>query len=80
MGGKTGSICHFAFALALQHLEVPTHPDATLLCAPNASKNWDLRAVSPYAGRQSTGKMANRPHFAHILGNAFVAHGPRHGL
>ena len=35
-------------------------------CASNASKNLDLRAVSPYASRQSTGKMPNRPHFAHI--------------
>ena len=25
--------------------------------------------MSPYAGRQSTGKMTNRPHFAHIQGN-----------
>ena len=37
-------------------------------CAPSASKNWDLRAVSPNASRQSTGKMTNRPLFAHIRG------------
>ena len=39
------------------------HP---FLCAPHASRNQDLRAVSPYASRQSTGKITNRPHFAHI--------------
>ena len=39
------------------------HP---FLRAPNASKNQDLRAMSPYASRQSTGKMTNRPHFAHV--------------
>ena len=33
---------------------VLSHP---FLCAPNASKNKDLRAVSPNASRQSTGKM-----------------------
>ena len=48
--GKTGSICHFAFSLVLQCLEVPTYPDAgktarkmslsrPFLCVPNASKN-----------------------------------------
>ena len=42
-----------------------SHP---FLCASNASKNQDLRAMSPYANRQSTGKMPNRPHFAHIQG------------
>ena len=31
------------------------------LCASNAGKNEELRAVSPYAGRQSTGNMTNRP-------------------
>ena len=31
------------------------------LCAPNASKSYDLRAVSPRTSRQSTGKMTNRP-------------------
>ena len=36
------------------------------LCAPNASKNKDLRAVSPYATMQSTGKVTNRPRFAHV--------------
>ena len=38
-----------------------SHP---FLRAPSASKNQDLRAVSPNASRQSTGKMTNRPHFA----------------
>ena len=78
--GKTGSICHFAFSLVLQCLAVPRYPDAgknstksvvvkpLCVCAPNASKNQDLRVLSPYASRQSTGKMANRPHFAHIQG------------
>ena len=28
--------------------------------------------MSPYASRQSTGKMTNRPHFAHILGGSLV--------
>ena len=27
-GGKTGSICHFAFSLVLQCLGVPRYPDA----------------------------------------------------
>ena len=39
-----------------------------LLCAPSASENSDLKAMSPYASRQSTGKMTNRPHVAHIHG------------
>ena len=37
-----------------------------LLCARNASKNKDSKAVSPNASSQSTGKMTNRPHFARI--------------
>ena len=42
-----------------------------LLCvrAPNPGKNMDLRAVSPSASRQSTGKTTNRPHFAHMHRN-----------
>ena len=75
-GVKTGSVCHFAFFLVLQCLGVPKQPDAwknstksvivtRLLCAPNAGKNYDLREVSPYASRQSTGRMTNRTHFAH---------------
>ena len=78
--GKAGSICHFAFFLVLQCLGVARCPDAgksstksaivtpLLVCAPSASKSSDLRAVSPDASRQSTGKMINRPHFAHIQG------------
>ena len=27
-GGKTGSICHFAFSLVLQRFGVPRYPDA----------------------------------------------------
>ena len=48
-GGKTGSMCHFAFHLVLQELGVPRYPDAgkhstksvivtPLLCARHASK------------------------------------------
>ena len=35
LGGKTGSICHFAFSLVFQCLEVPTYPDA----GKNSTKN-----------------------------------------
>ena len=34
----------------------------------NSTKGVTQRAVSPYASRQSTGKMTDRPHFAHIQG------------
>ena len=63
---KQGGFVIFEFSLVLQYMESQnaqkmgnaarkvslSHP---LSCAPNASKNWDLRAVSPYASRQSTG-------------------------
>ena len=40
-----------------------SHP----FCVPHILvKNKDLRAVSPNSSRQSTGKLTNRPHFAHI--------------
>ena len=71
-GGKTVSVSHFAFLLVLQCLGVPRYPDDGktarkvslshhFLCAPDDSKNQDLRAVSPYASRQSAGNMTNRP-------------------
>ena len=62
-GGKTGSIAIFAFPLFYSIWGVPNYPEARkksarqaslshpFLCAPNASKNYDLRAVSPKAGR-----------------------------
>ena len=40
------------------------------LYAPNASKNYGLRAMSPYDSRQSTGRMTNGPHFAHVQGGS----------
>ena len=62
-GGKTESICHFAFSLGgrkvarcreKQHEKCHCH---TPFCAPpKDSKNKDLRAVSPYASKQRTGK------------------------
>ena len=79
-GGKTGSICHFAFSLILQCLEVARYPDAgkhstkkaswsrAFMCGPNASRSYNLRAMSPNTSRQSTGKMTNRPHFGHTRG------------
>ena len=77
-GVKQGRFCHFAFSLVLQCLGVLIYPDAgknirkrvtvapPFICAPNASKTKGLRAVAPNASRQSTGQMANRPHFTHI--------------
>ena len=79
--GKTGLICHFAFSPVLQCLGVPKMLGKTarrvslsdpFLCAPSTSKTKDLRTMSPYASRQSTGKMINRPHFAHIQGGCFI--------
>ena len=32
----------------------------------SARRNYDLRAVSPNARRQSTGTITNRPHFAYF--------------
>ena len=74
-GIKQGRFLSFCVSLVLQCLGVPRYPDTgknstksvmvtpLFVCAPNACKNWDLRAVSPYASRQNTGK---GPHFAHI--------------
>ena len=42
------------------------HCHTPLCVPPKLVKNYDLRAVSPYASRQSTVKMTNRPHSAHI--------------
>ena len=67
--GLARSICHFAFSLVLQCWGVPRYSDVgkraqtvslshPLLFAPDASKNKDLRAMSPY-DRQSTGKTTN---------------------
>ena len=42
-GGKTGSICHFAFSLVLQCLGVPRYPDA----AKNSTKSV---IVTPLVG------------------------------
>ena len=33
-GGKTGSICHFAFSLVLQCLGMPRYPDHSPFCVP----------------------------------------------
>ena len=45
-----------------QHEKCHCHtPFDKFLCAPHASNNYDFRAVSPYASRQSTAKMTNRP-------------------
>ena len=75
----TESICHFAFSLlysiwgshdtqVLGRIAREVSLSHCFWCAPSASKNYDLRAVSPDASRQSTGKMTNRPHLAHIQG------------
>ena len=65
-GGKTGSICHlrFPFIFSIGGFQV-THTLGKIarkmslpqpfLCV-NASKNQDVRVVSPYASTQSTGK------------------------
>ena len=67
----------FCISLVLQFWGVARYTDAgktarnvslshPLLCAPHASRNLELIASFPYASRQSTGKMTNGPHFAHI--------------
>ena len=73
--GETGSICAFAFSLVLQDVAVLRYPDAGSNGTKGVAKCWyELgleSSVPPYASRQSTGKMTNRPRFAHIVeGNA----------
>ena len=67
-GGKAGSICHFAFSLVLQCLGDGKNSTKNVIVTPflNASENKDLRAVSAYASRQSTGKTRQIDLILHI--------------
>ena len=50
-------------------------------CVPlNASGNEDLRTVSPYTSRQSTGRMTNRPLLAHKQGKHTIKPHPKKGF
>ena len=86
-GGKTGSMCCFAFSLFCsvwgsqdkprcwekQH-EKCHHTDSHThrFCAPQMlATNKDLGAVSLYASKQSTRKRTKGPHFARTQGGGW---------
>ena len=58
-GGKTGSICHFAFSHFLQCLGASVYQDAGKNSTKSLTINPGLESSVPKCSRQSTGKMTN---------------------